>query len=663
MKSKQIQLVLSRLGNRPQSLLQHARHVAELTTVQIARGVSFYARSLATPANLKSKRVKSQTHRAFGVLANGLLMLGLALCFISPEQLVAFPVQGSGSVAKPQTESASPKKTDAVSQGSQTKEPIEAPPEQPFEPDFDDQDLAQTRERAWEYRPYHVAVWFCLDGSPALNSVYQAVALDVTQRSELVDPSGWDLTTGLAPSKWRYRFNKYLERPEKLGDVAKLDSIQSYDKLMIVCINSDFGQTNVRVRELDITTQQWGPVVERNLAQVSNLGQSVMDGIMRAFMPLAKIDRIDQIDYEDEKGRKRIRKEVVMQIRGIQSSITTRKSHRPGSLRLNNESGAPANDPSAEPSGAPLADQANPTDPSQPQTQEDWFEWTAEHIESSPVYFRDEDRMLPVIRRTDRKGNLVKLEPIEFTYLTVNEQAGPVVKASIESYHRAPLAQRKSKRAQKLALVIRPPENNTTLYLYAPGKEKEPLEGFEIWSRRPGSSIEEKSEFLGKTNWRGGFDIPPSPDGLRIVYVKRGSRLLRRLPVIPGLYESVSTQLPNDETRLFAEGVIQGLQNEILSLVIRREVFETEIAAALEEGDLQTAKAALKQLEDLETPTDFKNRMSEDESLLKIKTTDSRELDYITEMFGNLRNLLNSQEKKSRQNEFVEKILKLSENQ
>ena len=127
--------------------------------------------------------------------------------------------------------------------------------------------------------------------------------------------------------------------------------------------------------------------------------------------------------------------------------------------------------------------------------------------------------MLPVIRRTDRKGNLVKLEPIEFTYLTVNEQSGPVVKASIESYHRAPLAQRKSKRAQKLALVIRPPENTTTLYLYAPGKEKFPLEGFEIWSRRPGSSRDEKSEFLGKTNWRGGFDVPPSPDGLRIIYV------------------------------------------------------------------------------------------------------------------------------------------------
>ena len=612
-----------------------------------------------------NSKPKPQPENALEILFNRFLILVLMLCLFNPQQTAAAPLQGSDSVVEPQTQSAAPQVAEtevegSQTEGSQTTQPIEAPPEQPFEPDFDDQDLAQTRERAWEYRPYHVAVWFCLDGSPALNSVYQSVALDVTRRSELVDPSGWDLTTGLAPSKWRHRFNKYLEYPEKLSDAAGLDSIQTYDKLMIVCINSDSGQTNVRVRELDITTQQWGPLVERDLAQLSNLGQTVMDGIMKAFMPIAKIERIDAIDYEDEKGKKRIRKEVVMQIRGIQSSITTRKTHRPGSLRLANEpseTGSPAGDPSADPS-----EESSAAEDNAPQTQEDWFEWTAEHIESSPVYFRDQDRMLPVIRKTDRKGNLVMLEPIEFTFLTVNEQAGPVVKASIESYHRSPLAQRKSKRAQKLALVIRPPENNTTLYLYTPDKESSPLEGFEIWSRRPGSTTDEKSEFLGKTNWRGGFDIPPSPEGLRIIYVKRGSRALRRLPVIPGLYESVSTQLPNDETRLFAEGVIQGLQNEILSLVIRREVFESEIAAALEEDNLPVAREALKQLEELETPNDFKNRMSEDESLLEIKTTDKREREYIKTRFESLRKLLTSQQQKSRQNEFLEKILELGEN-
>lgn len=551
--------------------------------------------------------------------------------------------------SQPPTQDTAAKETSA--EDAPAKEVI---PEQPFEPDFDDQDLVDTRDRAWEYRPYHVAVWFCLDGSPALNSIYRQLALDVTRRSELIDPSGWDLTTGLAPSKWRHRFMNYLHQPEKMADVAELESLQSYDKLMIVCLDHELGKTQIRVREFDVTTQQWGPVVERELAQLSGLGSSVMDGIMGAFMPIAKIDRIDEIAYEDDKGKPRIRDEVVMQVRGIQSCIRTRKVHR-GSSTSSTASDSTQDDSAID--GAPPVSETTPAT----EQEEDFFDWIAEPIQGSPVYIRNEDRLLPVIRRTDRKGNLVRLEPIEFTFLTVNDQEGPVLKASIESYHRAPLAQRKSKRAQKLALVIRPPENTTTLYLYAPDKENTPLEGFEIWSRRPGASIEEKSEFLGKTNWRGGFDIPPSPEGLRIIYVKRGSRALRRLPVIPGLYDSVSTQLPNDETRLFAEGVIQGLQNEILSLVIRREVFESEIDAAIQAKDAQAAKAALKELQDLETPTDFKNRMSEDESTLKIQTTDGRELDYITRMFETLRSLLNAQEKKSRQNEFVEQVLKMTE--
>ena len=528
--------------------------------------------------------------------------------------------------------------------------------EQPFEPDFEDDDLAETRNRAWEYRPYHVAVWFCLDGSPVLNSVYKKVAFEVTERSELLDPSGWDLTTGLAPSKWRYRFLNFLDDGEKCADVAGSKSLEEYDKLMIVCMSSESGVTSVRVRELDLQTQQWGPVVVRKSVQHSNLDQSVMNAIKNAFMPIAKIERVQELLYTDEKGKSRARDEVVMQMRGVKSCVRTERvalevgeQDPPVSDLFENEASESSQDPETA--------EAQPEQP-----EPELFKWVAEPIKGSPVYIKDDDRLLPVIRKTDRKGNLVKLEPIEFTFLTVNAQEDAVLRASIESYHRAPLAQRKSKRAQKLALVIRAPEQSTRLYLFNPVRGKTrgtPLEGFEIWSRRPGASIDEKSEFLGKTNWRGAFIVPPSDEGLRIIYVKRGSRALRRLPIIPGLYQSVSTNLPNDETRLFAEGVIQGLSNEVLSIVIQREVFEKEIDAAIKAKDLELAKSTFKKLQDLESPTEFKNRMSEDESFLKTQTTDMAELGFINRMFDSLRKQLNEQEKKSRENEFTETLLNL----
>ena len=77
--------------------------------------------------------------------------------------------------------------------------------------------------------------------------------------------------------------------------------------------------------------------------------------------------------------------------------------------------------------------------------------------------------------------------------------------------------------------------------------------------------------------------------------------------------------------------------------------------------DIETAKKKLELLEKLESPNDFKDRMSEELTALKFKTTDVRELTYITDRFDTLRKLLNEQQKKSRESEFLEKILRLTD--
>ncbi|MFK7767499.1 MAG: hypothetical protein AB8B55_09785 [Mariniblastus sp.] len=525
-------------------------------------------------------------------------------------------------------------------------------PEEPFVPDFVDNDFDGSEERAWEYRPYLVAVWFCLDGSPALNSVYKEISADVTRRSLLIDPSGWDITTGLAPSKWRFRFSNHIDKPEKCSGIAKHPALEKYDKLMVVCLDSGTGLTQVRVREYDVQTQQWGPMVERKVSQKHQLGQNVIDAIRIAFMPIARIDRVQELAIDLPDGKKKKRDEVVMQVRAIRSCFRTEMVLKPRK----------ENDPTAlvDMEDASGAEEGSSTSDGDTEAEEDSFgrlrEWRAVPIENSPVFIQSDDRFLPVIRRTDRKGDLLKLEPIQFTYLTVDGQEGAVLRCSIQSSQRAPLSQRKSKRAQKLALVIRPPERSTRLFLVSSTKEKTPLEGFEIWSRRPGAPITEKSEFLGKTDWRGSIAIEPSPEGLRLIYVKRGSRALKKLPIMPGLYDSVETNLPNDETRLFAEGVIQGLQNEILSLVIQRQVAEAEIEAALKEKDLDLAREKFSDYEELETPNGVRIRMNDDLVRLKELTGDSRELSFIDRMFGTLTKILTEQELKSKSVELQKQI-------
>lgn len=508
-------------------------------------------------------------------------------------------------------------------------------PEIKFEADFDDTALAQSHERAWEFRPYKVAVWFCLDGSPTLDSIYKSVARDVTRRSELIDPSGWDLTTGKAPSKWRNRFRKHIESPREAPGFDELAGLKGFDKLMVVCMDDDNGIIRARVREFDVQTQLWGPLLVREVVQKQQLGNQIMDAISVAFMPLARIDRVQEIQIPPEKegDRPKIKDEVVMRVRAINTCV------RSDSIEEFHQAIADAESDEEE---------VGDIDPVA--------------IAGSPVFVKDDDRFLPIIRRTDRQGNLVKLEPIEFTYLMVDKQdpENAEIRSSIQSYHRAPLAQRKSKRAQKLAVVIRPPERPTRLFLYSQDKAKTPLEGFEIWSRRPGQPIEEKSEFITKTDWRGSALIPPSENGLRLIYVKRGARALKKLPIMPGLYEEVGTTLPNDETRLFAEGIIRGLENEILSLVIRRQVLESDIASALEKESLESAKLLFDEYRDLDTPQDIKERMSTEEIGLKTQTSDKRELAYINAKFETLRKIVDAQQKESKEVEITKSIQELS---
>ena len=165
------------------------------------------------------------------------------------------------------------------------------------------------------------------------------------------------------------------------------------------------------------------------------------------------------------------------------------------------------------------------------------------------------------------------------------------------------------------------------------------MEGYEVWARRPADTKEVKSTFLGKTDWRGNIQIPPVPEGLRLIYIKRGVRALRKLPVIPGFKDRLVSSLPNDDARLFSEGVIRGYGNEIINLVVQRELLEQEITVLIGSEKFDEADDKLQEYKSLETPNDMKRRMSDEEVRLKSMTEDQREAGVITDMFQSLKEL------------------------
>ena len=460
-------------------------------------------------------------------------------------------------------------------------------------------------QRAWESRPYQVAVWICHRGEPQFAAVESKLIQDIETNCELMDPSAWFVTAGTPPPKWRNLLYENFDDAEGFTDLASDPELQFYDKAMIVKLEQQGAQTIISVRENDLQTGQWGSIVQHSAGDNRHLGSIVSSGIANAFMPLAKIDRVDEKD------------KVHIRARALEACMCVTYTN--------------ATDAELKP------------------------------ISYSPVFVREDDFFLPIIRKTDRSGDLVSLDPIPFTFLTLDSINGSSLVASIQSSQRAPLSQRKSKRSQKLAIVIRPVQRSSVLHLESQAKPKEtslPLEGYEVWARKPGDTKEVESEFIGKTDWQGNVTIPPAKPGLRLLYIKRGSRALRKLPVIPGFKDRLVSQLPNDDARLFAEGVINGYGNDIINLVVQRELLEVDIDSALKNDEFEEAKTKMREYQDLETPADLKVRMSNEEVRLKSMTSDKREFAFISQMFNNLRQLLNSKVADSRAIEFQEQIQK-----
>ncbi|QEG20631.1 hypothetical protein [Mariniblastus fucicola] len=440
-------------------------------------------------------------------------------------------------------------------------------------------------QRAWETRPYQVAVWVCLDGSPALIDSEEEICRRIETDCQLLDPSGWNVVAGTPPSQWRWKLLHSDVEDSIVESILAEPELEFYDKLMIVRVRTVAGEYRIDVREIDARTRQIGPTGTSRTGLMSSVGPLAAKVLSRAFMPLARIDEVGKTNKAE------------LRARGIEACVRTEI----------NENLQPVVVP----------------------------------IESSPCYVRESDRLLPVVVRTDRNGNVVRLDAVPFTFIAIEAIEGTVINGMVFSSVRAPLAGRKSKRAEKLALVIRPSNGSTVLRLVSRGEEEpEPLEGYDIVTVEP-DDITTELEYHGKTDWRGEIEIPQSDD-MRMLLVRRGGRRLKKIPVIPGFRDELETTITNDEIRLLAKGVVTGLENEILSLAVLRQIYQKEIEKAIEDGKEEDARKILQTYTDLENPMDLRARMADEEIRLKAQTDVQREKQSIQKMFSPLKKIASS---------------------
>ncbi len=439
------------------------------------------------------------------------------------------------------------------------------------------------QQLAWEYRPYKVLVWLTHADSWRLQGLEQELISQIEQQARLADPSGWRLTVKRAPNPWNWRllsesFDRDLYAGDLQTDVLNAVDTRDADKLLVVKIQEELGQFVTQVQEFDLRTRVWGAQVIRG-ADTADLDSVIFESIRTAFMPITRIENV-----LDDDVRVRVRAIGICNI--------------------------------AE--------------------RDETGQWRMVENTGSPAWINDDEILLPVILRSDRRGNLESIKTVDWTFLSIADRSGPNLNCKTHSMRRAPLGQRTGGRTERLGLCVRAPDRATTLTLISNDKEQIPLPDLEIYSRPPELPKEVESEFLGKTDWRGQILIPPNEDPIRILYVKSGRRPLARVPLVPGLYQDQSTSMPNDEKRLYAEGIVRGLENELLDNVARRQLIAERVRIALERSDLDAASEFLRELRDIPDAQKFNIRLNFEKQRLLLG--DDRQQDFIKGYFLQLEN-------------------------
>jgi hypothetical protein len=207
-----------------------------------------------------------------------------------------------------------------------------------------------------------------------------------------------------------------------------------------------------------------------------------------------------------------------------------------------------------------------------------------------------------VVRYNDREGNLQRVMVMPWTFLVVEEVAGPVVTTRVHSGLRSAVSGRQRGRVEQLALGVTPPNAESQLRLQSRVEPHRPLEGYEVYSYAPNSR---DTRLLGRTDRDGLLSIPPGEHPLRLLLVKSGGALLAKLPFVPGLEPVTVAELPDDSRRLEVEGFVTGLQEMLVDLVAQREVLMHRVRARIKSGKLDEAQSLLDQLRRLKTRDEF----------------------------------------------------------
>ncbi|WP_373649690.1 hypothetical protein [Schlesneria sp. DSM 10557] len=231
------------------------------------------------------------------------------------------------------------------------------------------------------------------------------------------------------------------------------------------------------------------------------------------------------------------------------------------------------------------------------------------------------DLMVPFLAYRNREQVIEKLQPIPWTYITVKDVNGSVVRGNVESGLRLALGGKKRGRIDTLVVAVRPQFSQTQLQLVKQGRTPLPLAAHRVEVRSeamiPRATPEDPDVDPGSTlladeltNRQGYLEVSRFPEKTLVwLFVYSGQNLLARVPFIPGVAAHTRLEVPDDSTRFAAEADLQMLQGEVIDAVALRNTAISTIRAAASKDDWATVNQKLALLKQQESSTKLIERL------------------------------------------------------
>lgn len=232
---------------------------------------------------------------------------------------------------------------------------------------------------------------------------------------------------------------------------------------------------------------------------------------------------------------------------------------------------------------------------------------------------------VPFFRYLDRKKVVQKLQFLPWSYITATKVERIRAHCELDTGVKTPLGSFKRRRMELRALAVKSYTDQTTLTLVPKRNRTRPLVGYLVAvydeipppPPEPGENPKEdaperEKPDIYRSDRFGNVTIPVDPKKtLQWVFIRSGSALLAKFPLVAGVERQMTVECPDDTIRLDVEGQIVLLQSRLVDTIAKQAMVKAMITNRVKKGEWKKVGESLQELDELATIEDFETLVSE----------------------------------------------------